>query len=143
MGAIDRNRGGVQRSTPSGIKVFEYSDEPGVYYTMKGVPVSDEIASEARFDVEAGRKERRRRELYDEAREKADRQVEEEMEKIDQDGGAPATNVPPPAGTNLSMVHRGGGRYEIQDPEGNSVLDGTLTKKEAKAFLAEMGQEEE
>jgi hypothetical protein len=144
----------VRRVPISGIQVVEYDEEPGVYYTITGQVIGEDKnwAQQAGFDVVAGRKEKRRRELMLEAEEKIAEQVEkeaadieariaeEEAEREDSQGGPGEVHVQP--GAELRAVHRGGGKYQVEDSQGG-VLASKLSKKEADQFISDAAAAEE
>jgi hypothetical protein len=58
------NAGCLHRHHPSGMMIYMYNDDPGVYYNERGGRVSDTIAAEANFDVETYGKAHRRKLAY-------------------------------------------------------------------------------
>lgn len=121
---IDKNRPQIIRTTSNGVNVVEFKDQPGDYFDGKGNAVPDTTARAAGYDVEAGKRERRRRELEREARERVEKQIQEEFEDIDErvekefaDGGLRVAKV--------------GSRWGVIDAD-DRVLVEDLTKREAE-----------
>jgi len=147
----------VRRVPTSGVQVVEYNEQPGVYYTISGEVVENEDwPVQAGFDVVAGRKERRRRELMADAERKIAEQIaaeEAEIEKQVEGEEATRKAEPTPAGdaqdevhvqkgASLQAVHRGGGRYRVEDASGDVIADG-LSKKDADQFISDAAAAEE
>jgi hypothetical protein len=152
----------VRRVPTTGVQVVEYREEPGVYYTISGEVIDNEDwPVQAGFDVVAGRRERRRRELLREAERKIAEQVAAEdaaIEKTltgeenarkprpkaadDPEESAPQNEVHVQKGASLQAVHRGGGRYRVEDAGGNMIADG-LSKKDADQFISDAAAAEE
>jgi hypothetical protein len=143
----------VRRVPISGVQIVEYHERPGEYYFIGGDPAPEDLAQQARFDVVAGRKEKRRRELMAEAQEKIDEQIAKEEKAVERkvakeeaereaapEVAAEEVHVQP--GTDLKAEHRGGGRYRVVDATGRVVQDG-LRKAEADAFISDAAAAEE
>ena len=143
----------VRRVPGSGIQVVEYMEEPGVYYTISGDVIDNEDwPLQAGFDVVASRKEKRRRELMIVAQRMIDKQIAEEEAgveaKIEDEEAARKTasenDDPAPEqqevhvqkGASLQAVHRGAGKYRVEDAAGDVIADG-LTKQDADQFISD------
>ena len=143
---IDKNRGCIRKSTPSGLIVYMYKDEPGVYLDAKGNPINEEVAAAARFDIVRGKREKRRLELYAEARRRADEQVAREFRKADEqlheEEGASGAKVGAEETDEPALAYRPekrGQKWVVLDPEDNAVAEG-LGKREAEVTAEEMSQ---
>lgn len=151
-GGIDYNRGTISRNTPSGIRVIEYEDEPGKYYSLAGKPVDEKTAKAAGFDTEKSRKRNRRTELYAEAQRKADAQVEREMESIAksvdreiesiskfvEEEPAETEESPDPVPVQPAHMEKAGhGRWNVLDGEGKVVAE-DVSKNQAARLVAEL-----
>lgn len=153
-GGIDYNRGTISRNTPSGIRVIEYEDEPGKYYSLAGKPVDGKTAKAAGFDTEKSRKRNRRTELYAEAQAKADAQVEREMESIAKSVDREMESITKrvekePAETEESpgsesadpvpahMEKAGHGRWNVLDGEGKVVAE-DVSRHQATRMVANL-----
>lgn len=132
---IDYNRGVMINSHRSGVDVYMYVDEPGVYLNAFAAEVSEQFAKEAGFDVETYGKARRKREMMAQAMQLIEDELADDNDpKVieDRDG--------------FKLVQLGLDRYVVEDPDGQrltptplgnllarKVLDGLKPKvKEAK-----------
>lgn len=148
-GGIDYNRGTISRNTPSGIRVIEYQDEPGNYYSLAGNPIDEETARAANFDVEASRKKNRREQLYAEAKAKADSQVERDFDSIErsveEESSAPEESPAFGSGSGTGpieplparMEKAGHGRWNVLDGEGKVVAE-EVSKNAATRLVADL-----
>jgi hypothetical protein len=126
MGKIDYDRGVMKSVQPStGVEVYMYLDEPGVYRNAFGDVITEKLAQEAGFDVEKFRKARIRRERMADAK----RAIEEELDHSDVQ-----TKVVKQR-NGYALVSMGFGRYNIEDPDGQPLTDKPLTKQEAEAVF--------
>jgi hypothetical protein len=148
----------VRRVPLSGIQVVEYTEQPGVYYTVTGdvIPEDSTWPQEARFDVRKSRMEKRRRELMVDAQKNIDEQMAEEEAGVEAKiESEEAERAAAPAGADttqdeervekgslLKATHRGGGRYRVADAAGEIVADG-LSKGEANQFISDAAAAEE
>jgi hypothetical protein len=155
---VDLNRGVRQCQHPSGFFVSMYEDDPGLYFSEDGSPVDDAVAADAGFDVQRFRVLRERNRRVAEAKEKIEREMQGELERIDGEfeAGAPphvehpdagsepdaagdAEESESPGGWKMKKYGRGAGaRYDVIDAEGRVVETG-LTKEQAEALLAGVG----
>lgn len=111
----------------TGIEVFMYLDLPGVYYNSFELPVSDELAARAGFDIVKYGKMKKRREQLAIAMQAIDADLEmqdysEAREIIEERRG-------------IKLVHIGLGRHILEDPEGGKLVNRPLTLEEGKMAL--------
>ena len=128
---IDYNRPLIKMADrDTGIEVYMYLDMPGIYYNSYELPVSDELAASAGFDILKFGKMKKRREQLAVAMDAIDAQLDmqdynEAHEVVIERGG-------------FSVVSIGLGRHIIKDPEGGKLVDRPLTLEEAKAALEKL-----
>ena len=133
--SFSRSRPHTQRMTRQGARIYEFADEPGTYYNANGGLVDDDRGRDAGFDIAAGKKARRRRELEEEARKQVDIQMLEADEAIE-------VKLAEEAGEELPIPHtkKVGKKWSVFDAVGNETA-GDMTKKEADALLEEVRQQ--
>ena len=130
--SFDRKRAYRKRMSLRGVPVYEYKDEPGVYYSMSGASVDDAEAESAGYNVEEGKKNRRRRELEAEAQKNIEAQLAAETGAIEDKIAEEFDDVP-----TIPYVKKVGYRYSVFDAQ-NKEIANELTKKEANAMLEEI-----
>lgn len=81
--SIDLNRGVIAKTGLDGLRVYMYKDEPGIFRDVHGDEVALDAARTAGFDVKALSDERTKRERLDEARERIEREVAAERERLE------------------------------------------------------------
>lgn len=127
---IDLNRGvTIRRDVQTGMEVFMYKDTPGEYLTAHGKPVPEELARRVGFPVEDLGKERRKRELMEEARIRIEREVEL------------ASSLPEDVleeRNGFQVIGIGGGNAFFRDPEGNNLTPRPIPRDMAFKLLDEM-----
>lgn len=129
---IDKNRPQIRRTTPNGITVVEFHDQRGEYFDVRGNPISEPIATAAGYDVKVGKREKKRRELEAEAKERIEKRIASEFGDIEKALDADE------ASAGLRMVEEAKGKWSVLDSD--RVLVSGLTKKEAEeAFEAYQG----
>lgn len=113
--AIDYDRGVIIKIVAQlGMDVFMYVDDPGVFYSATGNRVSEELASQAGYDVKAlGQKRDMKLRMQ-----KASDAIREEYRAMEALGGQ-KTVVKELNG--FKVVDLGGGRYVIETPEGDQL----------------------
>ena len=131
---MDYNRGSTTRSTSTGISVVEFDDAPGQYYSLAGHPIDEATARSAGFDVDASKKEKRRIDLYEAAKKKADEQVEREMDAIASD--AIDDSDIPLATDGTRMERAGRGKFNVIGSDGTMLGEG-LSRRDATKLLAD------
>ena len=129
--AIDYDRGcHIRIHGPTGMRVFMYVDEPGVFRSVHGSEVDPQLAAEAGFDTERLLREKLKRERLA----AAGKAIETEF-----DGAAVAEVIAEKHG--FKVVHIGLGKHNVLDPEDVKLnVARPLTKEEAKALLAKVAQ---
>lgn len=130
--AIDYDRGVlINTDAISGMDIFMYYDQPGVYLNAHGVPVPEALAKSAGFDVEFYSKEKVKRDRMAAAKAVIENDLkdakDETGEKIDLDGG-------------YSIVGIGLGRYMLKDPDGNTLTETPLSKEHALSVAKLLAQ---
>lgn len=126
---IDYDRGVIINTHRTGMDVFMYADDPGIYLSAHSLPVSEEIAKEAGYDTEKLGKERLRKERRLAAMEAIDKDLEDVKDMgekiIKEDEG-------------FKLVHIGLERYVVRDPEDNQLNKGVLTQVQGEKLLTSM-----
>ncbi len=121
--------------------VVGYKDTPGEYETYSGKPVGEKTAREAGFDVDSDLREKKRRELYADARSRADAQVEREFGQIESsverelesESNESSEETEP---TALPTMERSGpGVWSVIAADG-AILGEGLSKKDATRMVA-------
>lgn len=125
----------------TGIEVYMYKKEPGVYRTKTGSLLKETIAFEAGFPVDELSRQRvmgqRKSEALAAIEEEFSASVEEKV--LVSKGGYKAIRVGP---ATL-------GRYVIRDPSGEKLNEGFVSQKEARRMISKLvapdveGEEEE
>jgi len=126
--AIDYDRGVIIKSIAStGMEVFMYRKEPGVYYTAHGSEVNQALARLAGFDVDrqVAMREHQRRALM------ASAQIAKELE-VDNGVGKKVV-LEEVAG--FKLIDLGKGRYWIEDEHGPLNKGTVLTLQMAKTVF--------
>lgn len=127
---IDYDRGVLIMTHPqTGIDVFMYLDEPGVYLTAHAHPIAEQLAKEAGYDVEKYAKEKVRNERRAHANALIDKELDSEtdvVEKVVEQKGS------------FTLVSIGLGRHHLKDGEGNQITAHALTEEQGKKLLDAM-----
>lgn len=131
---IDYDRGVLfQQDSRSGMNVYMYTDTPGEYLNVHGKPVPDSIARAAGFDIDLYAKAKLRRERMAAAREAIDKEIElnatVEHKVIAEAQGYKAVDI-------------GLERYNVVDPDSNTLNTIPLSKPVAMALLKELSGED-
>lgn len=128
---LDANRGLQIRFGPGGMEVAMYKDTPGIYLSVTGAIVSEQVAAAAGFPVKAlGQK----REIQL-RKETAFAAIEEEFSVVSK------SEVIAEAG-GFQVVSLGIGRHEIRDPTGAVLTEKPMSKKAAKLLLQKLAPTE-
>ncbi len=124
---IDENRGVIVRFGPGDVEVVMYKDEPGIYLTNTGALVSEKIAAAAGFPVKAlgQTREIQLRKTAALAAIEDEFQSSTEEETIAEGGG-------------FSVVSLGLGRHEVRDPNGETLTETPMSRKEAEMLLSKL-----
>lgn len=128
---IDLDRGVVIRKHPTGVEVFEYKDDPGVYLNTFGKVVHDDLAKEAGYDTGKQAKAKLRKERMAEALARI------EAELADGDGEAGDRKVVNER-DGFKVVDIGLGRFIIEDPDGGNLTKQPLTKQEVEVVFGKL-----
>jgi hypothetical protein len=127
MGSLDLNRGVMTKFHPqNGMKISQYIDSPGVYYTDTAEPVPPELARQAGFNVEKDM----RNKLKNERLAAAKRQIEAEMRQ-EEDAIAEALS----GKSGFDVRHIGGGQYALFGKDGKKLTRVAMTKADAELLL--------
>lgn len=128
---IDKNRPQIRKMSPDGITVVEFCDQPGEYFDARGNELGEEHAAKAGYNVEAGRRAKRRRELEREAQERVEQQMREEYGQIDQklDGEFARDGL---------RVEKRGRKYAVVEESTGIPLVDDLTKAEAEEAFEDL-----
>ncbi len=126
---IDYNRGLIKgKDQSTGVNVYMYLDDPGVYLSSQGTMVSQAVAERAGFDIARHRNERIRRLRIGKAKEMIEAQLDHEESKSStikvQNGWA--------------IKHIGFGKHYIEAPDGSIITDRNLTLEQAHGLLQEL-----
>lgn len=123
---IDYDRGVTKRKhKATGIDVYMYDDEPGVFRTAHGNIIAVKFAKEAGFDIASLEKERVKKE-----------RVAQAMSAIEAEfssHGAVREVLKEKDG--LRVVHIGAGRHNVEDPDGGVLNQVHLSKEVALKLL--------
>lgn len=123
---INYDRGVRKRTHPSGVEVYMYKDQPGVYLNAFGKEVAEGLAKEAGFDTAKLGKARLRREKMAEAAEIIEKELAEsdtKVETVEERGG-------------YRLVSIGLGRFHIDTDDGDRLTETPLPRDAAdKLFL--------
>ena len=131
---IDYDRGVTFSLHPTtGMNVYMYKNEPGIYRNAYGAVIPETLAKEAGFPVEKYAKERVRRERVAAAM----GAIDEELKEAD----AQSQNVVVER-NGFQVVEFGAGRHNVKDPDGNVLNTIPLTKEVAEKLLERLVPEE-
>lgn len=131
--AIDFDRGVMICSHPSGVDVYMYFDDPGVYLTAHATKVSEEMARAAGYDVEVWGKKRQIRVAMAQAQAKVMEQfAAAELE----------ANIVVKEKGGFKVVDIGVGRFVIKDPDDETITDQAMSKEAAEILLDQLVPDE-
>lgn len=123
---VDLDRGMEIHSHPStGMDVFMYVDDPGVYLSAHGTPVSEQLAEQAGFDIERFGRERR----IKQALAAAHKQI---MDDFNANGGGPKIIE---EREGFKVVDIGMDRHQVMSPDGKVLNTVPLSLANAKILL--------
>lgn len=130
---IDLNRGVTYQVTREGVKVFVYVDDPCQFLSVHGHPVSEDLARNAGFDVEAYKKKcaykQRLADAADAIRAELEADVDEETHKVVEER------------QGFKVISLGMGRAKVVDPDGAPLHKEGLTEEQAKKLLVQLTPE--
>lgn len=129
---ISYKRGVIINMDPrTGVEVFMYVDDPGVYLSAHGTPVAEELARAAGYDVAKFAKERKLKERLKQAHASIQKELEMESAKSD-------NRIVVKEKSGFKVVDIGIGRHIVQDPEGNVLHVGHLTGEQALILIDQL-----
>lgn len=134
---IDKNRPQIRRTTPQGVTVIEFHDQRGEYFDVRGDPVGEAQARSAGYDVEAGKRARRKRELEEQAQKRVDKQIAQEFGSIPDELAREFDTGSAAGAGSLSLKEGPRGKWSVIEDDGRVLVDG-LSKKEAEESLADL-----
>ena len=124
---IDYDRGVIfTKHSGTGVEVYMYVDEPGVYINAFEGPVDEKFAKEAGFDTEKYAKQR----VYKERMRAAKNAIEAELSKITDE---PIVAVEK---AGFKIMDIGVGRFTVHDPQGNVLTPEPLSLEIAEKLVA-------
>lgn len=123
--AIDYDRGVLINQHPSGIEVYMYIDEPGVYLSAHGNVIATKFAKEAGYNVdELERKKKIKDGLREyEAKLRAEMELPEEQRKVLKEW------------EGFKVIELTPGRCQLLAPDGKVLHDGVLPADKAIELL--------
>lgn len=126
---IDLNRGvTIRRHASTGVQVFMYKDDPGVFLNAHGTEVDPALAASAGFDIDTLLKEKVKRERQAVA-----------MAAIEAEFSAgPAKSEVVRSVDGFNLVAVGLGRHKVLDPDGEELHSTPLTLEEANLLLDQL-----
>lgn len=131
MSGIQRSRGCIIRThRKGGFRVVMYHDQPGDYFDERGLPLSDDVAKAAGYDVVKYAREKEKLSKLSTYKRVLDAEYASAEEAI-----AQAMSD----GDNVVARHVGGGQYLLFDPDGNKLLKKPVNREEAALLIGEFG----
>lgn len=126
---IDVNRGvSIRRHKESGMYVYMYKDEPGIYYNAFEVEISDNLARQAGFNVDEYAKKKLMREAMAKAQVEIARELEFALE----------TKKVVEERNGYKIVDIGSERYFVESPEGQNLNPVPVPRAVAVSILDSM-----
>jgi hypothetical protein len=123
--SIDLDRGVQMSSHPSlGIDIYMYIDDPGIYYTAHGNPISSELARAAGFDVDAFEKKHK----IKLALAKANQTV---LDEFNENPGPKLVEER----DGFKIMDIGMGRHNVVGPDGDVLHKTPITLEQANILL--------
>ncbi len=130
---INQDRGVMFKPHPTGVDVYMYLDEPGVYRNAFEGLVSEQMAQEAGFDTVNLGKEKLKNERLAEAQALIEKELEiaaAEREVVKENGG-------------FKVYRVGLGGHIVEDPEGNVLTATPIPEEQAFVLLERLVPQEE
>lgn len=124
--SINLDRGVTKRNTGGGIAVYMYKDEPGVFRSAFGNVISDDLAREAGFPVDALAQERRKRSQMAQAVKEIEAQYNEASRS------APKVIM---EREGWQLVSIGMGMHNVLTPDGSAVNPTPMAAEAAGRLL--------
>lgn len=132
---IDYDRGVIIKIEPlTGSDVFMYVDQPGQYLSAHGLPVPENFARAAGYDVEHLAKERVKLDRKKIASDAIDAELSDDKD---------AKNAVVEEVNGYKLVDIGLGRFLIRDPEDNLVTATALAKEHAIKVISLLAEKDE
>ena len=125
---IDYDRGVYKCVHPTGVEVFMYADEPGVFRNAFGAEVSEEMGAQSGFEVEQLALQRRKKERLNDAA----HIIEQEF------SGAPGEREVVEERGGFSVIGLGHGRHIVEDPDGNNLTPAPMPLEAAKVLFDQL-----
>lgn len=134
MVKIDYDRGVLLRyHEGTGVEVYMYHDEPGVFLSAHGTPVAESFARQAGFEVDELMKRRRIKERMAVAM----KQITDEIEIAE----SKAIVVKEKGG--FAIVDLGYDRYQVHSPDGDNLTPSPLSRAQSELLLDSLAPDEE
>ena len=131
---LHSGRHGVAKKHPGGFRVVMFLDEPGLFYTELGDPLSDKEAEAAGFDVGHLSVERIKREQLAEAKRKIDEQFAKEADRIDKDP-EPAEDE---SGALVRIDRVARGSFNVVEASTGKILLEGVPRVQAEHYVVEV-----
>lgn len=126
--AIDYDRGVEKRRDPlTGVDVYVYQDDPGVYLNAYGQPIDEAAAAAAGFDVVKLGKVKDKKE-----------RVAAALAAIDAEDGEQLEQTIVQQRNGYKLVSIGLGRYRVLDPDGDNLTPKNLTQQEGEIVFNQL-----
>lgn len=127
---VDYNRGLMKHThAPTGIAVYMYFDDPGVYLNAYGFEVSKTLAENSGYDVGKWGKERTKRLRMAEAKEL----IEIELDAAEEYKPEVVKEL-----KGFKVLAIGLGRHHVKDPDGNQMTEIPMPLEQALGLLEKM-----
>ena len=131
---IDLDRGVVIMQHTTGVNIYMYVDEPGVFRNAFGNEVSDVLAKQAGYDVERLTRAKVKRERMAAAMASIEAELEDTGEKFKKVRAVRS---------GFRLVDIGLGRFYVEDPDGDNMNKVPLSREQALPLLEAMAPEGE
>ncbi len=132
---IDYDRGVTKKRHPkSGMDIYMYRDEPGVFRDAFGNPVDPRLARSAGYDTDALGKIKARKERFAAAFAAVEAELADE-------NGLPKKQIVAER-NGFKIVNLGLGRHVIEVPDGNTLNPTPVPKEEAEFIFDSVAGEE-
>lgn len=132
---IDYNRGLMKRThIKTGVDVYMYKDDPGVFLNAYGTVVSEQLARECGFETEKLGKEKLKKERMAQAM----ALIEAELAEAE-----PSNRLLVEERLGFKVMDVGKGMHILEDPDGNKLTAAPLPMEAALTLLKQMTPEYE
>lgn len=130
---IDYDRGVVINTHKEyNIEVYMYKDDPGVYLSAHGTPVSNEVAQGAGFDIEKFGRLKLKKERMNKAMQLIEKEldtIEVKKDVVEERGG-------------LQLVDIGLDRFQVIGPDGEALNKTPLSREQGSRLLKGLAPDE-